>query len=535
MAWLRRLLGTARVGGTRNAIAGLPRSRPHGRQALDRVTALEEAVAGDEENADLWMNLGQAWFEIDAIDEAAVCFGRVLAIDPRHCKALNGLANAHKEQGDLAGAIALYRRAIEARPDDAEAFQNLLFAMLCSNEQSEESILGWHQRFAGRFEAPLARLQRPHANILTPDRRIRIGYVSPDFRRHVVGFCIAPVIENHDRAGFAAYCYFNGSRADDLTESIRAKADAWRDVSRMTDAQFDDLVREDLIDILVDLSGHTPGNRLLAFARRPAPIQVGYLDYSATTGLASIGFRLTDAACDPPGIADAYYTERLIRLPGTFWLYNPPALPESARPEASRREITFGCMNSFYRVNDAALSVWAGVLRRLPGSRLVLAGVPAGEASASVARRLGALGIAAQRLSIFGLLRYEDYVDLIRSVDVALGPFPYNGAMTLLDCLWQGVPVVSMRGAKTFHSRMADSICSALKLEELLAESPASYADIAVRLAADREGRIAYRSTLRNRILASPLCDYAGFTRVLEHAYRGLWRAHCGAALRPSG
>jgi protein O-GlcNAc transferase len=531
MAWLHRLLESFWGRGAGNAMARLPRSRPHGRQALERVAQREEAAADDPASAAALTSLGQAWFEIDAIDEAAGCFRRALEIDPRDVRALNGLANASREQGKLVDALGLYRRALDLRPDYVEGFQNLLFAMLCSNEQSEEDIFGWHRRFAERFEVPLLPARQTHANVLEPDRRIRIGYVSPDFRRHVVGFCIAPVIENHDRARFETFCYHNGTSIDDLTESIKAKAGGWRDVSRMTGAQFDHQVRADRIDILVDLSGHTPGNRLLAFARKPAPIQIAYLDYSATTGLASMDFRLTDTICDPPGIADAYYTETLVRLPGAFWCYNPPALPEPAARAASKpREVTFACMNSFYRVNDAALAIWAEILRRLPETRLVLAGVPGGEAAASVAQRLHALGVAEHRLSIFGLLTYEQYLDVIRSVDVALGPFPYNGAMTLLDCLWHGVPVVSMRGGKTFRTRMADSICSSLGLGELLAQDPAAYVAIALRLANDRKGRAAYRATLRGRVRASRLCDYAGFTRGLEHACRGLWRARCGAA-----
>jgi predicted O-linked N-acetylglucosamine transferase (SPINDLY family) len=533
-AWFRRLLEPLRDSGARKAITRLPRSRPHGKQALDRVARLEEAAAGDPGNAASQTNLGQAWFEVDAIDEAAGCFRRALEIDPGNATALNGLANASREKGALAEAISLYRRALDLRPDYVEAFQNLLFATLCSNELSEEDILGQHKRFAERFEAPLLSARRPHANVLHPDRRLRIGYVSPDFRRHVVGFCIAPVIENHDRSGFEVFCYHGGG-ADDLTEAIKAKAEGWSDVSRMTDAQLDRQIRADRIDILVDLSGHTPGNRLLAFARKPAPVQVTYLDYSATTGLSSIDFRLTDGICDPPNVADAYYTERLVRLPGAFWCYNPPALPEPApRATSSPRRVTFACMNSFYRVNDAALSIWAEILRRLPHARLVMAGVPGGEAAASVERKLRAFGIAEHRLSIFGLLTYEHYLDLIRSVDVALGPFPYNGAMTLLDCLWHGVPVVSLRGKKTFRTRMADSICSTLRLDELLAKDPAAYADIAVRLANDRKKRADYRATLRDRVRNSPLCDYAGFTRGLENACRDLWRAYCGATLRSS-
>jgi protein O-GlcNAc transferase len=531
MTWLCRLLGSPWRGGAGAVMARLPRSRPHGKQALEHLAELEEAAAADPGNAAGLTGLGQAWFEVDAVDEAAGCFARALAIDAHEVRALNGLANVSREQGKLAEAIGLYRRALELRPDYVEAFQNLLFATLCSNELSEEDILGWHKRFAARFEVPLLRARRPHGNIFDAERRIRIGYVSPDFRRHVVGFCIAPVIEHHDRAGFEVFCYDSGSSADDLTASIKAMADAWRDVSRMNDAQLDERVRADGIDILVDLSGHTPGNRLLAFARKPAPIQVAYLDYSATTGLASMDFRLTDGVCDPPGVADAYYTERLVRLPGAFWCYNPPALPEPAqRAASSLRHVTFACVNSFYRVSDAALSIWAGILRQLPGARLVLAGVPGGEAAASLAQRLRALGIDEHRLSIFGLLGYEHYLELIRSADVALGPFPYNGAMTLLDCLWHGVPVVSMRGGKTFRTRMADSICSSLGLEELLADDPAAYAGIALRLAKDREARAAYRASLRERVRASPLCDYAGFTRGLESACRGLWRARCSAA-----
>jgi protein O-GlcNAc transferase len=508
------------------SLASIPRERFHAEQLIERRFSIEQALESNPGNARLWTQLGHALLEIDHVDEAIAGFERALAINPERSDALNGLANALRSQGRLEDAIKLYRRAVDIDPANREAFQNLLFGLLCLEGASEEEILGWHRRFAERFEKPLPS-GAAHPNSKDPERRLKIAYLSPDLRKHVVGYCMQPIVERHDRGQFEIHCYFNGAAADRLTAELKQCADKWRDVVQLSDEQFCSAVREDGIDVLVELSGHTPGNRLTALARKPAPVQVSYLDYSATTGMGSIDYRLTDGVCDPLGSADPYYTETLVRLPGTYLLYNPPALGEPRKLERGGRRIVLACVNSFYRVSAQAMTCWAEIMNRLPGSELVLIGVPEGDTEKRIRGRYGSAGIAPERIHLFGYLDYERYIELVRAADIALAPFPYNGAMSTLDCLWHGTPVVCRQGGNTFHSRMGQSILSAVGLQDLVAADVPAYVEKVLQLASQRERRRDLRTSLRTRVRGSPLQDFNGFVRSLEAEYRAMWRSYC--------
>jgi predicted O-linked N-acetylglucosamine transferase (SPINDLY family) len=509
----------------------IPRQRAHAIEAQQRVQEMEaKLLANNSQDSSSWVTCGGAWFDLDQFDRAIESFDRALAIDPLNHEAINRLAISLKIQGELGRAIALYRRALEIEPRNISAFQNLLFAMLCSGEATEAEIFEWHLRFAQEFEKPLVTFRSSHTKLSDPARRLRIGYVSADLRDHVTGRCMAPILAHHDRKNFKIYCYFDGNRADDFTRGMQAIGGTWRNMAKFDDAQLCKQVLADRIDILVDLSGHTPGNRILAFARKPAPVQVSYLDYSATTGLASMDYRLTTAACDVENAADAFYTEALVRLPGTYWLYNPAEVPDIA-PIFDRTSggLLLACLNSFYRISDAAILIWAEILRRLPTARLALVSVPTGKERIKILQRFKKLGIDASRIELFGFLQYGHYLQLIRATDIALAPFPYNGAMTTLDCLWNGAPVVCLRGGSTFRSNMGNCVLGLLNLENLIADRAADYVDIAVRLAQDRNLRLDLRAGLRERMKHSAICDASALTTAIEAAYRGMWRHYCKA------
>lgn len=509
----------------------IPRQRVHSIGAQQRAQEMEASLlASDRQDASLWVKCGYGWSELDEIDREIECFERALAIDSSNHDAINGLANALKTQGQLGQAIELYHRALEISPADIKVFQNLLFAMLCSGEVSEAEIFEWHQKFSRVFEKPLEVYRGELTNSTEPSRRLRIGYVSADLRDHVTGRCMAPILARHDRKNFNIYCYYDGSLADDFTRSMQAVGGIWRDMSKLDDTQLCKRILTDRIDILVDLSGHTPGNRLLAFARKPAPIQVSYLDYSATTGLESMDYRLTGAGCDVQGVADAFYTESLIRLPGTYWLYNPPEVPDSV-PTFDKKsgDILLSCLNSFYRISDEAILIWAKILRQLPTARLALVGVPTGNARNKILTRFKKLGIKSSRIEMFGILNHGHYLRLIRATDIALAPFPYNGAMTMLDSLWNGVPVVCLRGGPTFRSSMGNCILGLLDLESLIADRATDYVNIVVRLAEDRNLRLDLRAGLRERMKHSSLCDAPALTAAIEAAYGEMWRRYCKA------
>ena len=493
--------------------------------ALTNLRQLMQGMTADsEEGRDALMILGEAYSRANELDEAADCMRRILERHPADALAHTLLGNVLRNQARHGEAMDHYEQAIASDPNPVVAFQNLLFCMMCSPGFSAADLHARHREFARRFEHPL--LGRPaFANPRDPERRLRIGYLSPDFRANVVGHYVQPIFENHDRGRFEIYAYYAGAAADDVTRRIAARVDRWHEVHRLSDEDLVALMRGHRIDILVDLCGHGPGNRILALARRAAPLQVNYLDYSATTGLSSMDYRLTTEYCDPPGVADRYYSERLCRLKDTYWTYNPTvSLPVAPLPSQANGYITFGSFNLYYRITGEVLDLWARVLQAVPRSRLVVVGVARGSTEAALLDRIGR-----GRVDVRGVIPYEEYHRLIGGVDIGLAPFPYNGATTLMDCLWNGVPVVSMQGGETFTTRLGCSVLAAMRLEELIAADQDDYVRIAAGLASAPQRLSDLRHALRDRLEHSPMRDFPGFTKSLESAYRSMWRAWCSA------
>jgi predicted O-linked N-acetylglucosamine transferase (SPINDLY family) len=366
----------------------------------------------------------------------------------------------------------------------------------------------------------------------TPDpaRRLRIGYVSPDLRAHAVGQLLWPLLEHHDRRQFEVVAYSDVRVGDALTAAIKARTDLWRDIAGLTDAQVAERVRADRIDILVDLALHTAGNRMLVFARKPAPVQVTMLGLPATTGLETIDYRLTDPYLDPPALSDADYTERSIRLPHCFWVFQPPdaadTYPVTPPPALSNGLVTFGCLNQFAKVTRPALELWVKILQALPRSRLVLQSPP-GSHLAPVRELFAQGGIAGERLAFVARATRREYHQRLGALDLALDPFPYNGHTSTLDALWMGVPVVTLAG-RTAVGRGGVSILSNIGMTGMISHNSDQYVEIALGLAGNL-GRLAdHRAGLRQRLLASPLADVQGYTADVEAAFRGMWRTWCG-------
>ena len=361
-----------------------------------------------------------------------------------------------------------------------------------------------------------------------PPRRLRLGYVSPDFVHHAVSYFFEPVLTARDPAAFEVFCYSDAPVADAVTQRLRAASDGWRDIAGLSDERVAELVRADRIDILVDLAGHTARNRLLVFARKPAPVQVTWLGYPNTTGLAAIDFRLTEAVSDPLGLTEAWHSEELVRLPGTFSCYAPPpeSPPVNALPALAAGQVTFGCFNNLAKVTPPALALWARVLREVAGSRLFLKspGLADLETVARLREEFALHGIPADRLEFSGAeLSVAAHLSLYHRVDVALDTFPYNGTTTTCEALWMGVPVVTLAGA-THVSRVGASLLTHLGAPEWIGDAPEAYVARCRGLAADLPRLAVLRSGLRERMRGSPLCDAAGFTRGLEDALRAIWR-----------
>ena len=352
---------------------------------------------------------------------------------------------------------------------------------------------------------------------------VKIGYVSGDFRRHSVSHFLLPVFRHHDRTAFEIHGYSNNALTDDVTERLTALADGWRLIFGLDDEAAARMIAEDGIDILVDLSGHTAHNRLSLFARQPAPVQVTWLGYPGSTGLKAIGYRLVDAITDPPGEADAHYSERLVRLDHGFLCYAPldQAPAPVPRPEGP---IRFGSFNNPAKLSPATLDLWVKVLEAVDGSELLLKGRPFADPKVRQAllTRFGKRGIASDRIVLLEhIAAPEQHLAAYGEMDIALDPFPYNGTTTTCEALWMGVPVVTLLGDR--HSaRVGASLLTQVGLDSLIAHTPQDYIRLAADLAADYRRRAGLRGKLRAMMQNSPLCDGPGFTRRLENAYRGM-------------
>lgn len=465
-------------------------------------------------------NLGRAQAERGKADEALDCFERAVRLKPDAVGALNNLGNAYKDQGRLDEAIACYRKALAVAPLDAPVHSNLLFSLLYHPRLGPDEVFREHREFGRRHEKAPAAAAPPRPAGAGP-RRLRIGYVSPDFREHVVSFFIEPVLASHDRARFEVCCYSDAPRPDAATRRLQGYADRWRPLTGLTDAQAADLIRGDEVDLLVDLAGHTGGNRLRMVALRPAPLQGTYLGYMGTTGLTAVDFRITDAYADPPGMTERWHTEELVRLPETGLCYQPGHTPDAAErpPALDAGRVTFGSFNNIAKVTADVVALWSRALRAAPGSQLLLKSGAGDAGDRRLREAFAANGVEEGRVTLIGRTpsRYA-YLKLYHGVDVCLDPFPYNGITTTCDALWMGVPLITLAG-RTSVSRQGVGLLSNVGLHELIAETPDAYVAVAARLTAQLSKLSALRSGLRERMTRSPLMDRVRFTRRLEAAY----------------
>jgi protein O-GlcNAc transferase len=476
-------------------------------------------------------NLALGLRQLGQLDEALGSARRAFALTADNADILGNLAGTLCDLGRAGKSLDFYLRASAMRPSDASLHSNLLFTMLLDEGQDAQAILAEHRRWNALHAAGKSGAVRRHHNDRSPDRRLRIGYVSADFRRHVVGWNLAPLLMNHDHGQFEIVCYSGVRQRDHLTERFAASADGWRDIVGAPDEQVAEMVRADRIDILVDLSLHTAGNRLMVFARKAAPVQVTFVGYPGTTGVSTIDYRLTDPYLDPPGEHDADYSEQSVRLPHSFWRFDPSADPmpaevaANALPASTAGFVTFGCLNNFCKVSDGSLALWAKVMNAVPGSRLLVM-APLGSGQTRVLDRLGADGVEAGRIEFVPRRDRLPYLYSYHRIDIGLDSFPYNGHSTSLDAFWMGVPIVTRTGG-TVVSRAGLSQLSNLGLAELAADSDGRFVEIAARLAGDWARLSELRGGLRRRMERSPLMDSKGFVRGVEDAYRGMWRRWC--------
>jgi protein O-GlcNAc transferase len=485
----------------------------------EAIAACGEAIRLDPNFAEAYSNLGIALKGSGRLDEAIAAFRRAVQLRPADVSSLNNLGNTLKTVGLIDEAISVLREAVRLKPDFVEAGDNLLMALNYQADAPPEQIAAEHRAWASRhfgvFELRQAHVRRP------TNQRLKIGYVSPDFCRHSVFFFLRRLLEKHDRRNFQIYCYANVARPDNFTERARAVSDVWRSILEMDDDAAAALIRSDEIDVLVDLAGHTAGNRLGVFAQRPAPVQVSYLGYANTTGMAAIEFRLTDAYADPPGMTERLNVETLWRLPVCAWCYEPPDIAPEVQPRPDR-PITFGCFNALAKINPPLLALWAQIMNQTEGSRLILKSAGLGETS--VRRRLldifSSHGVALDRIELLNRVTDDrQHFELYHRVEIALDTYPYHGTTTTCEALWMGAAVVTL-GGHTHASRVGISLMNSAGLPELIASTPQEYVAVAVSLAHDLPRLADLRGRLREKMSRSALMDATRLARDIETAFR---------------
>jgi predicted O-linked N-acetylglucosamine transferase (SPINDLY family) len=536
----------------------------------EAATSLSEAARLEPDNAAIWFNLGVACLESKAFQEAIDCFRRAIQLrpddaethnilghalfsqgriseakrhlleaiklQPDHAFAHNNLARALRAQGRQTDAIAHYRAALERAPT-AATHSNLLYALNFLSDFPPEELWSAHCRWNDLYGEPQRSTWLPHQNVPSPERRLRIGYVSPDLANHAVAFFLEPVLIAHDREQFEVFAYSNALVGDNVTERLRAQTEYWRDIAHLSDEAVATLIRQDGIDILVDLAGHTARNRLPVFARKPAPIQVTWLGYPNTTGLTAIDYRITEPISDPVGQTDGWHSEQLMRLPGPFSCYLPPQTspPVAPLPAAVSSHVTFGCFNNFAKVTPRVVDLWARLLKEMPEARLFLksSGLNDPETAGQIHENFAQHGVSPERIELNGeRLAVADHLGLYRLVDVALDTFPYNGTTATCEALWMGVPVVTFAG-RTHVSRVSASLLTHLGWNEWIANTPDDYVAKCCALVRDSSRLAAIRGELRERMRQSSLCNAPLFTRNLEAAFQEMWTSWC--ASRSSG
>lgn len=480
----------------------------------------------DSSRAAVHNNLGIVLKEQNRFIEAESCCRRALQLDPEYAEAHHNLGLILGDEGRLVEAEASLRRALELKPDFAVAQSNLLFTLNYQPDRSAEDIFRDYRRYDERFGHPLRSTWRPHTNDRNHRRRLRIGYVSPDFRRHSGRSFLEPLLANHDKSQVEIYAYAALIDEDDVTARYRRYADHWIPTNGMSDDAVAERIRDDRIDILVDLAGHTAGNLLGVFARKPAPVSVTWLGYGYTTGLSAIDYFLTDEVCAPEG-CDALFAERPWRLPACMFVYRPRTdMGEvGPLPAKERGHITFGTLTRSIRINRRTVRVWAELLKAVPDSRLLVdsASYKYSAERELLASQFGEHGIPRERLQI-GF--HTPPWDVMRGIDIGLDCFPHNSGTTLFENLYMGVPYVTLAGRPTV-GRLGGTILKGLGKAEWIANSETEYIAKAVELATDRERLAAIREELRSTMERSPLCDEPGFARRIESAYSDMFRRWC--------
>jgi protein O-GlcNAc transferase len=492
-------------------------------QLLKAAELYEDILVRHPESADALHLLAIIEHRRGNLDRAEILVNRAISRIPDSVDYLNTLASILSDLGRIDSAVATLRAALRIDPTALRPRSNLLFVLNLLPNAGRKEVFDEHLTWAKLHADLLGRkFGRTEKNIQS--RKLRIGYVSGDFRSHPVGRIMSAVLSAHDRESLEVFCYDNTSERDELTHTLRGYSDKWIEIDGLGDEGAFEAIERDEIDVLIDLSGHTHGSRLLVFARKPAPVQVSWLGYLNTTGMRQIDWRITTARNDPEPDAQSFHTERIWYLPDCLWLPDESAAKEEVPTlrGSPAESLIFGSFNTFRKVNIGVVRVWAKILAAVPGSILRMHGVPRGRTLDLLLDEFQSCGVGAERVEFMGVMDHARFQSAYGDVDIALDPFPYSGGATTCECLWMGVPVIAMGGSGGF-SRNSAAILESVGLPELVARSQNEYKDIAIRLSGDRRKLAEYRGSIRQQMKSSPLLDARRFVEALETAYETLW------------
>ncbi len=502
------------------------------RRTGEAIPHLQRAIELGYKRPEPHTLIGQAFARLGRFSDAERAYREALKLNPRFVDALVGLGNTLHDLGDLDGGIAQEKLAIQANPQAFGARSNLLMKLLYHGGTSPEALAEEHRQAGKAYMAAFAGSGDPAWQIRDRDaeRKLRIGYMSPDFHVHATAFFLDPLLASHDPAAVEVHCYSGATESDSMTAYLRGLSHGWRDVAGLPHKDLAALVAKDQIDILVDCAGHTNNNRIAVLAMKPAPLQVTWLGYPHGTGLPTVDYRLTDEIADPPGMTESHYLEQLVRLPEGTFCYRAPDMAPPPAPGPLERGAgpVFGCFNNPHKIGPEVIRLWARIVNAVPGARLRLKAKQFLDASAAKVfrERFMAAGLASDRIEIEGRRTLQEGFAEYATIDVALDPFPYHGTTSTCEALWMGAPVVTLPGA-TCVSRVGPSLLARVGLSDLVARDADHYKEIAVGLVRD-PGRLAdLRRTLRGTMAVSALCDGPRFARQIEGAYRDIWRRYC--------
>jgi predicted O-linked N-acetylglucosamine transferase (SPINDLY family) len=494
------------------------------------ITAHRQALTMDGGFAGAYVELSAALSDMGRLEEAEAACRQAISLQPDAWRAWINLGGILLQLGRLDEAADCHRQAMKLKPDSASAHSSLISGLHYNPRYDARAIAQEQRKWAVRHEEPLKRFIRPHHNDRDRHRRLRIGYVSPDFRDHVVGRNVLPLMRHHNREQFEITCYAQVWHRDAMTLAFQQATHRWRNIVGASDHDVAAMIREDGIDLLIDLALHTAHNRLQVFALKPAPVQMTWAGYPGNTGLSTIDYRVSDPYLDPPEADESLYTEKTLRLPDSFWCYDPHegrAVPVSPLPALSRGTVTFGSLNNFCKVNADVLNLWAQVLRQVEGSRLILL-ARTGSCRQRTLEVLTRAGVREDRIQFVDVLPRRHYFELYHQIDIGLDTFPYNGHTTSLDSLWMGVPIVTLAG-KTVVSRAGLSQHSNLGLAGFVTHTSKEFVRTAISWAADLPRLAELRTLLRPKMLQSPLMDAPRFAGNMEALYRQTWQTWCGS------